>query len=193
MSKTHLEIEDEIITRPRIISVIAIFYLILGILYCLPLVAPIFMLVMGRGEKAILSFLGVLPISLIGGFSVASALGTLKLKKWAIKCLMLLSILYILFAPLIFRLLFPAYQESIFYSQIFVLSVLVYPQGLLATYLRARMKKKQLFLVTSIIPIIRATLYIILIPLYGVMGAIISIIAARTFNFGLSYYLFKKL
>ena len=102
-------------------------------------------------------------------------------------------ILYILFAPLIFRLLFPAYQESIFYSQIFVLSVLVYPQGLLATYLRARMKKKQLFLVTSIIPIIRATLYIILIPLYGVMGAIISIIAARTFNFGLSYYLFKKL
>ena len=97
MSETRLEIEDEVITRPRIISVIAIFYLILGIFYCLTLPATTYLLIINKSEKIILSLLGGIPIVLVGGFSIVSAIGTLKLKKWAIKCLMLLSILYILF------------------------------------------------------------------------------------------------
>ena len=116
-------------------------------------------------------------------------------KKVLILTLLLLPIiiLYIVTAPLIYKLLLPNYLDAVIYSQIFSLTVLLYPQTMFTTYIRERMKKKQLLLINSISPVVRFVLYLILIPTIGILGAIIAYIIARLFNYILTVYLFKKI
>jgi len=101
-------------------------------------------------------------------------------------------IIYIIAAPWIFNTFFPQYSESIFYSQIYAISIVLVPQSIFTTYLQSKAKKKQLYTLNIIRPIIKIALLIILIPLFGIIGAILSIIITRTINLAGLYYLFKK-
>jgi len=104
-----------------------------------------------------------------------------------------IAIIYIFTAPLLFKILFPQYPESIFYSQLYSIIIIMSPQILFITYLEAHAKKKEQYYITTATPIFRIISFAILIPLYGIMGGIISIIITRIFSYCLSYYLFKKL
>ena len=88
-------------------------------------------------------------------------------------------ILYLLAAPYIFELLYPQYLDAVLMSQILMLQLLFFPLTLVGTVLTAQGHKNQLYFHTLSYSLIRITLLVILIPLYGVYGAIFGIIATN--------------
>lgn len=114
-------------------------------------------------------------------------------KKIFIAMLLLIPIiiLYILAAPIIFKIFFPQYIDSIFYSQIYALSIFLVPQSVFLTYLESKAKKKQLYILNFLVPTAKIALLLILIPIYGIIGAILSIVITRTISLASLYYLFK--
>lgn len=98
---------------------------------------------------------------------------------------------YMITAPYIYKIFFPQYLDSIPYSQIAALSLLVLPFSLISTAFSAKMKKKQLYLL-KITPLLKLALLIILIPPYGIWGAILGIVGTRIFAIALMLFLFKR-
>ena len=108
---------------------------------------------------------------------------------------MLISILvlvYIMVAPFLYQIFFPKYLDSISYSRLYALSVIPLCFSLGAVF-RAKMMTKQIYQIRIIAPLVRAGLFLILIPLYGIWGTIIATIGARTFNALLALYLYRKI
>lgn len=93
----------------------------------------------------------------------------------------LISFAYILVAPLIFNLFFPQYVESIFFTQIIALSLFTAINVPLKKLLEAQKKTKIQYALETVRPILLAFLFITLIPLYGIIGAVLSYIFARIF------------
>lgn len=105
----------------------------------------------------------------------------------------ILILIYIALAPIIYRIFFPKYLTSVPYSQLYALSIIPLCFAIITEVLRAKMMLKQIYQVKIITPLIRAGLFLILIPLYGIWGAVIAILGARTFNALLFIYLAKKI
>jgi len=102
--------------------------------------------------------------------------------------------IYIFLAPYLYKIMFPQYLDSIHYSQIFAISFIPLAGiTLLSTSLLAQMRKKELYIAKSTPPIIRILLFLILIPLYGIWGAIFAILISEFLKFGLLLFLFKKI
>lgn len=100
--------------------------------------------------------------------------------------------LYIPLAPFIFKFFFPAYTEAILFSQVFSLTILSFPTMLFTQTLVGHMKYKELYVMRTLTPIAHIVLMLILIPLYGVWGAVFSILVRKIFNFLLVLILFIK-
>lgn len=114
-------------------------------------------------------------------------------KFWKLVFLVgIIIILYIIIAPYFYRIFFPQYLESIRYSQIFMLSFVSTPALILGTVFEAKMMKKELYLI-KIAPFISIILMAILIPFYGILGAIMALIGSQAFKLGLILFLFRKL
>ena len=100
-------------------------------------------------------------------------------------------ILYIIIAPYFYKIFFPQYIASVPYSQMFILSFISLPAAFLGTVFQAKMMKKQLYLI-KIAPFVKIVFLAILIPFYGIWGAIAAIIGAQIFKLGLILFLFRK-
>ena len=101
--------------------------------------------------------------------------------------------IYIILAPFLYKIFLPRYLESIFYSQIFAINILLLP-GLLFVYsLAAQMKKTKLYIYKFISPFIRIAFLLILTPLYGIIGAISAILVAQIISLGLVIFLFRRM
>jgi len=103
-----------------------------------------------------------------------------------------LIIFYILIAPWAFRLLFPQYLESIPFSQLAALHLLSFPAVMLVQALRAHKKTKGLYRIYIFGPLLRIALLCLMVPFYGVAGAILSRFFTILFSIALSFYYFKK-
>ncbi|TAJ15982.1 hypothetical protein EPO56_00330 [Patescibacteria group bacterium] len=90
-----------------------------------------------------------------------------------------ISILYMLAAPYIFQLFFPQYMESASYSQWFALSMVAGVASIPITILAAQKKTSLQYAIYTIQPVITIGFLIILVPLYGIMGAIIALLLSR--------------
>lgn len=102
-----------------------------------------------------------------------------------------IAICYIVFAPLLFKLLFPTYQEAIFYSQIFAL-IIIFDNGIAGAILKAHTRIRELY-VSNIVVIIAKLVLLIAGGLFlGVIGVIFSRIIARMISFFVSLYLTQK-
>lgn len=107
--------------------------------------------------------------------------------------ILIIIVLYIIFSPFIFRLLYPGYQDSILYSQLFSLSLIYFVIALPVTALQAQMEQKKLYqfyTITSVFQII------ILLPMaffYGIMGVVVARIIARFFQVITMIYIINKL
>jgi len=121
-----------------------------------------------------------------------------ELRKTILKKMSYLAILvsffvivYIIFAPWVYQLFFPQYLESVSYSRLFALSIipLAFSMGGL---FRAKMMTKQIYQIRVIVPIFRAVLFIVLIPFYGILGAVLAILITRTFSAFIAIFLFKR-
>jgi len=164
---------------------------------------------LGAATLAIYSFALILPqkiIGLLGGVINSLAMPKLSnkaqedlkatLPKKAFQLFLALIpivALYIILAPLFYKIFFPKYLASVFYSQIFALSILLFPEVLFSTALAAQMKKKQLYIYKLTSPLIRIIFLLILTPLYGIVGAISAILIANTAALSLVIFLFKQM
>jgi O-antigen/teichoic acid export membrane protein len=82
---------------------------------------------------------------------------------------------YILFSPLVFKLLFPKYLESVFYSQIYILGLLAIPGiSLCSTYFQLRKATKTMYKLNVISNVTTIILTFLLIYHFGLVGAVIE-------------------
>ncbi len=89
--------------------------------------------------------------------------------------------LYIVSAPFVFKILFPAYQEAIILSQVLVFVVLLKPFTLYGQIFSAHgMKRAQYFTQISV-AVVKLLLLIVLLPLYGLWGAVWTTIATALY------------
>ncbi len=115
-----------------------------------------------------------------------------KMIKFFLMLLPLVGV-YILLAPYFYQLFFPQYLDSIVYSQIFALSVLLYPGSLMGQTLTAHAKKKELYILRTSTAVLKIALFLILLPLWGVWGAITALLAAGVFGLLLNLLFFLKI
>ncbi len=80
-------------------------------------------------------------------------------------------IIYILTAPFIFNLFFPAYKDAVIYSQVFSLSLMV-PTGILSYALTAHKKVKELYILKITSSLVLITTLFIGVIYYGIWGAV---------------------
>lgn len=100
-------------------------------------------------------------------------------------------VLYILAAPFLFTLLFPAYESSILISQVLALGLLCLPRNVFVQAFIAHTKTKSQYIVGISSPILKVFLLIALIPVYDIWGAVYAILIADSISYVLSYVLFK--
>ncbi len=99
---------------------------------------------------------------------------------------------YIALAPLFFHTFFPEYASAVVYSQFFALVILFFPSTLYQQYLTARMEKEKLYML-QVVPFVKIVLVVVFIPLFGMWGAIGSILGVELFRLLLIMYLFTKI
>ncbi|MEK7133847.1 MAG: oligosaccharide flippase family protein [Patescibacteria group bacterium] len=101
------------------------------------------------------------------------------------KILMLIGIMtclagtYIVFAPTVFRFLFPQYLNAVLFSQIAALSLIFLPGSMFGEALTAHMRKKELYVSQTILPLSKIGLYFLLLPPFGVWGAIVATVVSQ--------------
>lgn len=100
---------------------------------------------------------------------------------------------YIIAAPFIFDLLFPQYIESVAFTQVLSLMVLFMPGILYRQVLVGHMKKKELYIIDTVVPTIKTLLFLGLLPLYGIWGAVYAILATKVISLAVMLFLFRKL
>lgn len=93
-----------------------------------------------------------------------------------------ISLAYIAVAPLLFHTLFPSYAESIFFSQILALSLITGAQTMPATLLTAQKRTDAQYVLTIVRSVVQLILFVIFIPLFGIMGAILATIFTNVIN-----------
>ncbi len=82
---------------------------------------------------------------------------------------------YIVLAPYFFAIFFPTYLDAVRYSQIFALVILFFPASLLQQFFVGQMRKKELYTLQTAVPIVKIVLLFLLLPHYGIWGALIAI------------------
>jgi len=94
----------------------------------------------------------------------------------------LATIVYILLAPWLFSLVFPDYPEAVAISQVLALTLLFLPRNVLAQALTAHAKKKQLYTLTTSINLFKVVSLTILLPIFGIWGAVYALLITEVIN-----------
>lgn len=141
----------------------------------------------GAEALAIYSFATLLPEKIAGGlkfipvitlpkFSEKSEVDVKNFFKrkiwWLLLFLGIMSGLYALAAPYLFKFVFPKYIESIAFTQIYSLSFFAIAASVAQAALVSQRKVKELYLTTIAFPIIKTILMFVLLMIYGVWGVI---------------------
>ena len=103
-----------------------------------------------------------------------------------------ISLLYVVFAPYLYTILFPKYLNSVIYSQIAILSLPATIGILPLTSLQVMLDEKKLYSLNLLVSIVSLTLTIALTITLGILGAIYARLATRYFNTFVAYYLLYK-
>ena len=98
---------------------------------------------------------------------------------------------YIVAAPFFFKIFFPAYTDSVLFSQVFALSLVLFPFGFFHIAIQTEGNLRKVYWDQLSWPFIQIALLFILIPLFGIWGAVIGKIIGRAFNHGISYLIFS--
>lgn len=101
--------------------------------------------------------------------------------------------LYVIIAPYLYKIFFPKYMDSVYYSKLLIFSLASFPASMLTLALASKMKKKELYYVNTLQSASTIIFLIVLTPLYGMMGVIFARILAAAFYLALSWVMFKRL
>lgn len=102
-----------------------------------------------------------------------------------------ISVVYIFAAPYLFNLLFPEYLASIPYTQVYALSIVLFAGGVYEKTLEAHEKTKWIYINRIGSNVVKVISLLILLPLFGVWGAITSLLAWRFFRATFSFIGYK--
>lgn len=100
-------------------------------------------------------------------------------------------IIYIMAVPYFFKIFFPEYSQSIFYSRLFVLTLLTFPTSILSSILYAHMLKKEVYSLHIIYHISNFLLLFFFIFYWGLLGAIIARVVHSILSASLTYLVFQ--
>jgi O-antigen/teichoic acid export membrane protein len=106
--------------------------------------------------------------------------------------LALTVIIYILLAPYFYETLFPKYTEAILYSQISIISLLFFQKKLIAYAVLATASKKHIYTMSIWASVFKIVLLVILLPLYGIWGAIFAELIAQVSGFITSFFMLRR-
>lgn len=159
---------------------------------------------LGASEVAIYAIANLIPEQIKGSFKDLANLilskyvnygkiGDIKhhIPKRSLQLFLVFSgvaIIYALICPYVYKILFPKYETAILLSQLLALSFPASIAIIPNSALQSQLKNKELHILNIQSAIILLTLTITLIPLMGLVGAIIARITSRYSNLVLSYY-----
>ena len=101
-------------------------------------------------------------------------------------------LVYILIAPFVYQWFFPQYIESIFFSQLFSLTLLLQGNRLFAPFFNSQSKIGVVYLMNFVIPAVKLVSMFVLLPFYGILGMIFAQLGSLVFNLCFQMYLLKK-
>src|SRR3989344_3221294 len=102
-------------------------------------------------------------------------------------------LIYFFIAPFLYKLFFPQYLESIFYSRIFALSIIFTSAILPLSFLQSKLAIKELYRFNALRAVFQFILLFVLIFYFGIIGAVVSRISADFLNLAVLIFLAKKL
>ena len=99
--------------------------------------------------------------------------------------------LYIVFAPFIFHIFFPAYRDAVWYSQLYALGLIPLASIFPNTALQAHAAKKELYILNIASSLFQIGILFPAIAYYGLIGAVVARTVSRIFNLLLSSILVR--
>jgi O-antigen/teichoic acid export membrane protein len=143
--------------------------------------------------QSLLKISGTLSFPKFAGRSQAEVMQALPRKMALFAAgIMTICIAYVIAAPLIFKYVFPSYMPSLHYSQaivFFSLGAITYP---LSSYFFANKRLKENYVVNFAAFGVKIVTLIALVPIYGVWGAVASILAAAASTIIVSIWLLYR-
>lgn len=161
---------------------------------------------LGGTELAIFSLATTLPDSIRGSLKHIASLATPKFAQktkeemkaaiWSKMKIIFLATLaivvaYVTLAPYLFAWLFPLYQESVIYSQVYAFSLLI-SLVLASAYWDAQAAVKERYILNIIVNIATVGSSLIGVLFFGLWGAILARIFAKAVSIGLTMYLINR-
>ena len=104
-----------------------------------------------------------------------------------------LAFLFVLIIPPVYRLVFPAYTESIIYAQVMAALLALSPMRFYSTAIAAHAGTKTLYTLGVTQSVLQTVLYLLMIPLFGIWGVILATTIQQFLSNILAFRLFKKL
>lgn len=151
---------------------------------------------LGGAQLAVYSFATLIPEKIRGLFKFFSVItlpnfskkGTddaaiLHKTKLLVFGALGIMVLYILSAPMVYKVLFPYYHNSVLYSQVYSFTFLTTAATtILLTSLLAKKAQKMLYIYNTASPVIQIVLLVVLIYFYGIWGAVVARVVSHTIN-----------
>jgi O-antigen/teichoic acid export membrane protein len=102
-----------------------------------------------------------------------------------------IAVVYVVAAPYLYQIFFPKYLGAVVYSQIFALSLVTVISSIPVTILQAQAAKRKLYTLNTASSIGQIAFLFILIPYYGIMGAVIARLLSRGMTVIISLWLVR--
>ncbi len=98
---------------------------------------------------------------------------------------------YILAAPYLYTLLFPAYAIAIPYSQIYALSLFTIIASPATSYLSAKKKVRELYISTIVGNVFQIVVMVIGVMYWGLIGIVVARVIVRLFGSAFNYIMYR--
>jgi O-antigen/teichoic acid export membrane protein len=105
---------------------------------------------------------------------------------------LVLAGIWIIAAPYFYKTFFPQYVDSIFYSQVYSFTLIAIAGTIFNETLVSHARIKELYIHRTFTPILKASLFFILLPHLGVLGMIVTHITVICASILLAFYFVKR-
>jgi O-antigen/teichoic acid export membrane protein len=144
--------------------------------------------------KAVLKIVQTLVLPKFSRRNKEEVKKSVRIYSWKLGLAILMAILlYLVGAPYIFDLFFPNYTDSVFYSQLFALSLLTSVAILPNAALQSQMAQKELYLCNTLTSLLQIALLFGLTRTFGLTGVIAARVIGRFVNMFYMFILVKQM
>lgn len=95
--------------------------------------------------------------------------------------------------PLLFAIMFPAYSAAVPYAQVMTLSILFYSEKLYGIALTVARESKAMYVISIVSAVVRIVLFLVLIPLFGIWGAVLAMFLQQIAAFITTRFFFNAM